>query len=168
MGSLATTDLLDDNEALLASGEVRVLAPGLAPFGRRTSFSGPCTTLRVFEDNGLIAEAVTSAGHARVLVVDGGGSRRCALFGGRLAAEAAKNGWAGIVIDGCVRDADEIDAADIGVRALAVHPRRPAKRGSGERDVMIVVAGATVRPGDWIYADRDGVVVSSRPLAPPR
>jgi regulator of ribonuclease activity A len=99
-----------------------------------------------------------------VLVIDGGGSRRCALVGGNLAKAAADNGWQGIVVNGAVRDADEIDALDLGVRALALHPVRSIKRGQGEREVVVYMPGAMVRPGDWIYADRDGLLVSREPL----
>jgi regulator of ribonuclease activity A len=166
MPTVPTADLLDHNEALIASGEITVLEPGLLAFGRCMAFAGPCSTLKVFEDNALIAAAVRCAGEGRVLVIDGDGSRRCALIGGNLAAEAARNGWSGVVVGGCVRDTDELDQCEIGIRAYAIHPRRPSKRGGGERDVPVVVAGATITPGAWIYADRDGVLVSVRRLAP--
>lgn len=164
-GLLPTTDLCDANEDLLADGSLRVMEPGLLVLGGRMAFAGPAATLKVFEDNSLVADAVKSAGDGRVLVVDAGGSRRCAVFGGNLAATAAKNGWAGVVINGCARDSGEIAAADLGVRALALHPRRSLKRGQGERDVPVTFLGVTVRPGEWIYADADGVLVSARRLA---
>ncbi len=107
-----------------------------------------------------MAELVKLPGAGRVIVVDAGGSLRCGVFGGNLAATAAKNGWVGVVIYGCARDADEIDACAIGVRALALHPRRSVKRGEGQRDVVVTFMGSTIRPGDWLYADRDGVIVS--------
>ena len=157
----ATTDLCDAHEAALASGALQVMAPGLLCFGRRQRFAGPAVTLKLFEDNSLLADAVKTAGDGRVLVVDAGGSLRCAVFGGNLALAAAKNGWAGLVINGCVRDSDEIDACDIGVRALALHPRRSVKRGVGEREVAVSFLGVSIRPGAWIYADRDGVLVSA-------
>lgn len=162
---MPTTDLCDANEDALADGTLRVFDPGLIALGGRTAFAGPAATLKVFEDNALIAEAVKAPGEGRVLVVDAGGSRRCAVFGGNLAAAAARNGWGGVIINGCARDSGEIDAADIGVRALALHPRRPAKRGEGQRDVAVAFLGVTVRPGEWIYADADGVLVSSTALA---
>jgi regulator of ribonuclease activity A len=133
MTTFATTDLCDANESALADGTLRVLDPGLIVLGKRTAFGGPAATLKLFEDNSLAAEAVKTPGQGRVLVIDAGGSRRCAVFGGNLAMAAVKNGWAGIVINGCARDATEIDAADIGVRALALHPRRSVKRGEGQR-----------------------------------
>ncbi len=161
---VSTTDLLDANEAELESGAVQVLQPGLLALGRTKSFCGTVVTLKLFEDNSLLAELVKEVGAGRVAVVDAGGSLRCGVFGGNLAATAARNGWAGVVIHGCARDADEIDACEIGVRALALNPRRSVKRGEGQRDVAVSLLGATIRPGDWLYADRDGVVVSRRPL----
>jgi regulator of ribonuclease activity A len=159
-----TADLCDANEAALAAGTLQVLLPGLIALGGRKAFAGPAVTLKVFEDNSLVADALKAPGLGRVLVVDGGGSLRCALVGGNLAAAAASNDWAGILINGCARDAAEIDAVDIGVRALALHPRRSAKRGEGQRDVAITMLGVTVRPGDWVYADADGVLVSAMAL----
>lgn len=161
---IATADLCDANETALADGTLRVLQPGLIAFGARVAFSGRAATVKVFEDNALIADAVKAAGDGRVLIVDAGGSLRCAVFGGNLAAIAAKNGWAGVVVNGCVRDSAEIDAADIGVRALALNPRRPGKRGEGRRDLPVTLLGVTVKPGEWIYADADGVLVSAGAL----
>jgi regulator of ribonuclease activity A len=162
---LATTDLCDAHEDMLASGELRVLAPAWLCFGRRTRFHGVAVTLKLFEDNSLIADAVRQPGAGGVLVVDAGGSRRCAVLGGNLAATAANNQWQGVIVFGAVRDADEIDGCDLGVRALALNPRRSVKRGAGQRDLAVDVGGVAVRPGEWIYADRDGVLVSARQLA---
>lgn len=159
-----TTDLCDANEPLFDSGELQVLAPRLLAFGAHERFCGVARTLKLFEDNSLLAQAVREPGAGQVLVVDAGGSTRCAVLGGNLARSAADNGWAGVIVFGAVRDVDEIDGFAVGVRALAVTPRRSVKRGEGQRDLVISVCGATVRPGDWVYADRDGVVVSSRPL----
>jgi regulator of ribonuclease activity A len=159
-----TTDLCDANEPLFDSGELRVLAPGLLAFGARRRFHGAARTLKLFEDNSLLAQAVRQSGEGCVLVVDAGGGTRCAVLGGNLARAAEQNGWAGIVVHGAVRDTDEIDACDLGVRALAVNPRRSVKRGEGQRDLVVELCGVAVRPGDWIYADRDGVLVCSRRL----
>lgn len=159
-----TTDLCDTNEQLFDSGELQVLAPGLLCFGSRERFCGTARTIKLFEDNSLLAQAVKEAGNGQVLVVDAGGSTRCAVLGGNLARSAADNRWAGVVIFGAVRDVGEIDGCSIGVRALAVTPRRSVKRGEGQRDLVVSVCGAIVRPGDWIYADRDGVLVSARSL----
>ena len=161
----ATADLCDANEAALAAGTLQVMLPGLIALGARRAFAGPAATLKVFEDNSLVADVLKTPGNGRVLVVDAGGSLRCAVFGGNLAAAAAGNGWAGIVINGCARDAPEIDAADIGVRALALNPRRSVKRGEGQRDLAVTMLGVTVRPGNWVYADADGVLVSATQLA---
>jgi len=163
----ATTDLCDANEALIASGELRIVPPGLLGFGGRVSFHGQAATIKTFEDNSRVAEAVREPGLGRVLVVDGGGSVGCALLGGNLAAIAAGNGWAGVVIDGAARDRAEIDACALGVRALALHPKRSQKRNAGEREVVVSIRGVAVRPGEWIYADLDGVIVCSVALHAP-
>ena len=160
----ATTDLCDANEALFDSGELRLLLPGLLCFGARGRFCGEARTIKLFEDNSLLAQTVKEPGGGHVLVVDAGGSTRCAVLGGNLARSAADNDWAGVVVFGAVRDVDEIDGFDIGVRALAVSPRRSIKRGEGQRDLAVTVCGALVRPGDWIYADRDGVLVCGQRL----
>lgn len=159
-----TTDLCDAHEALLADGSLRVLAPVFRHFGKLAAFAGQAATLKVFEDNSLVRDVLETPGQGRVLVIDGGGSLRCALVGGNLGVLAQKNGWAGIVVNGCVRDTDELNACDIGVRALAAHPRKSQKRNVGERDVAVQMPGAVVRPGNWIYADADGVIVADRKL----
>ncbi len=160
-----TTDLCDANEAMLANGSLRVLAPLFQAWGGRAAFAGPVSTLRCFEDNSLVRTALEEAGEGRVLVIDGGASLRCALLGGNLARLAERNGWVGVIVNGCVRDADEIDACAIGVRALASHPRKSDKRGIGQREVVVEFAGARIAPGEWCCADRDGVLVSPSPLA---
>ncbi len=159
-----TTDLCDANEALLADGSLRVLAPLFQPYGAEPAFAGPVATLRCFEDNSLVRTALEEPGQGRVLVVDGGGSLRCALLGGNLAKLAEQNGWAGVLVNGCVRDVDEIAACRVGVRALASHPRKSDKRGIGQRDLVVEFAGSRIAPGEWCYADRDGVLISARPL----
>ena len=152
--TFTTTDLSD------AHPEAQMCEPVFHSFGGRPTFSGPITTLKVFEDNPMVREIVQTPGEGRVLVVDGGGSLRCGLFGGNLAVAAARNGWAGVVINGCARDADEIDAEPIGVRALALHPRR-SERGlhSGQAGIPVHFAGVLFREGEWLLADRDGVLV---------
>jgi regulator of ribonuclease activity A len=155
-----TTDLCDAHEDKLASGALRVLAPAFQAYGQRQMFSGQVRTLKTFEDNSLVKQAVESPGKGRVLVVDGGASLRCALFGGNLAKAAAQNGWAGVVLNAPVRDADEIDMFDIGVRALATVPVRSQKRGLGEFDITVNFGGATIKNGDWCYVDRDGILIS--------
>ena len=152
--TFATTDLCD------AHPEAQVCDPVFMAFGGRMAFSGPLTTVKVFEYNTLIKQAVEGPGNGRVLVVDGGGSTRCGLVGGNLAVSAATNGWAGIVVHGCIRDADELAEQPIGVRALAAYPRK-SERGlhSGQAGRTIVFAGVTFREGEWLCADSDGIVV---------
>ena len=162
--TFATCDICDGNEDKLASGALAVLPPVFQKFGKKVKFSGPAATLKVFEDNVLVRAALETPGNSRVLVIDGGGSLRCALVGGNLGLLAEKNGWAGIIVSGCIRDSEEINACDIGVRALATHPQRSVRKGVGERDLRVSIAGVAINPGDWIYADADGVLVSSQPL----
>lgn len=160
----ATTDLCDANEDKLTAGTLSVLPPVFMAFGKRVRFCGPAATLKVFEDNVLVRAALETPGEGRVLVVDGGSSLRCALVGGNLGKLAEKNGWAGVVVNGCVRDVTELQQCDIGVRALATHPQRSVRKGLGERDLPVSIAGIMVRPGHWIYADEDGVLVASERL----
>ncbi|RZU32393.1 ribonuclease E activity regulator RraA [Blastococcus saxobsidens] len=150
----ATTDISD------AHPEAQVCDPVFQVFGGRVSFSGPIATLKVFEDNTLVKQAVETPGEGRVLVVDGGGSTRCGLVGGNLAVSAATNGWAGLVVHGCIRDADELGRQPLGVRALAAMPRK-SQRGlhSGQAGIPVVFAGVVFREGAWLCADRDGIVV---------
>jgi len=161
--SFATCDLCDAHEED-TSGDFRVLPPVFRDFGAAGRFAGRVATVHAIEDNSRIREAVNSPGEGRVLVVDGGGSLRRALVGGNLAVAAARNGWAGIVVDGAVRDAAEMAGAGIGIKALALMPMRSVKRGEGQRDIAVTVQGVAVRPGDWLYADEDGIVVSATSL----
>jgi regulator of ribonuclease activity A len=152
-------DLCDANEEI-----VRVAEPVFSSFGGRTAYGGVIETIKCFEDNSLVADRVGEPGEGRVLVVDGGGSRRCALVGDNLAAKASANGWRGIIVYGCVRDVDELARIDVGVHALSAHPLRSVKKGVGERDRAVTFAGVTFVPGHYVYADRNGVIVAPRPL----
>ena len=162
--SFSTCDICDANEDKLVSNELAVIPPIFMRFGRHAAFSGPATTLKLFEDNGMVRTVLETAGNGHVLVIDGGGSFRCALVGGNLAVLAEKNGWAGIVVNGCIRDVEEINLCNIGVRALAATPLRSVKKGGGEKDARISIGGIAIRPGDWIYADMDGVLVARQSL----
>lgn len=156
---IATTDLCD------AHGEsVRVVAPLFRDFGKVRHFAGTIATIKVFEDNVLVRAALEQPGEGRVLVVDGGGSLRCALMGDIIARLAVDSGWAAVVINGCVRDAEAIGELALGVRALGTHPRKSGKKGWGERDVPLSFGGVTFRPGEWLCADADGIVVAEQPL----
>lgn len=157
--STATTDLSD------AHPEAQVCAPLFRDFGGRTAFHGAIKTLKVFEDNALVRATLETPGEGRVLVVDGGGSDRCALLGGNLGQLAVKNNWSGIVLFGYIRDSAEIAAQQVGVKALGTHPRKSEKGlHSGQADKPLSFAGVTFRPGAWLYADADGIVVSDKPI----
>lgn len=158
----ATCDLCDTHKAD-TDGAFRVLPPVFRDFGARKRFHGPVSTVKCFEDNSLVKAAVESPGEGRVLVVDGAGSLRRALLGGNLGAAAAKNGWAGLVIDGAVRDVEELAACEVGIRALASMPLPTERQGQGQRDVVLQLRGVWVRPGDWLVADADGIVLMSPP-----
>ncbi|MBI4995461.1 MAG: ribonuclease E activity regulator RraA [Rhodocyclales bacterium] len=163
--SLATADLCDRHEEQLRTGQARVLAPMFRSFGGRDSFHGPIATLKLCEDNSFVRKALEQPGAGRVLVIDGGGSLRRALVGDQLAALGVKNGWAGIVVHGCIRDSAAIAGMDIGVFALATHPQKTDKKNVGEADVAVSFGGTTFRPGEWLYADGDGILVAESALA---
>ena len=161
--SFATCDLCDTHKNN-TDGDFRVLPPVFKDYGRRIKFSGQVSTVKCFEDNTLVKAAVDSPGNGRVLVVDGGASLRRALVGGNLGKAAAKNGWAGVIVDGCVRDSAELAECNVGIRALTLMPLPTEKRQEGQSDVAVQIQGVWVRPDDWLYADEDGIVVASRPL----
>ncbi len=161
--AFATCDLCDTHKQD-TSGVFRVLSPVFRDFGGLSRFCGPVVTVKCFEDNTSVKSAVESEGNNRVLVVDGGASLRRALLGGNLGAAAARNGWAGLVIDGCVRDVAELAACTTGIRALASVPLPTDRKAPGQTNVPVLVQGVWIRPGDWLYADEDGVVVSDRNL----
>ena len=159
----STCDLCDVYKAE-TSGWLRVLPPVLHSYGGRRVFAGTAVTVQCLEDNSLVKRLLDMPGQGRVLVVDGGGSQRKALVGGNLAAAGARNGWAGVVVYGCVRDAVELRAADVGILALGLMPMPTTKREQGLQDLVVDIAGVRVAPGDWVYADEDGVLVADRAL----
>ncbi len=148
------------------SDHLQIAEPLLRHFGGRLAFSGEIATVNVFEDNSLVRQALEEPGRGRVLVVDGPGSLRCALLGDILAGFAQTNGWAGVVVHGCVRDSAEIATMAVGVMALATHPRKSVKLGAGRRDEPVHFAGVTFTPGHFLYADHDGLILSEEPLLP--
>lgn len=158
MNPIVTPDICD------AHPEVQVLEPLFVNVGGIESFCGPVRTVKCFEDNSRVKEAVSEPGDGAVLVVDGGGSQRCALLGDMLAEKAADNGWAGVIVYGCVRDVDVLADTELGVQALGAHPRRSEKRGEGQRDIPVTFAGVTLRPGQWLYADNNGIVLAEERL----
>jgi len=157
--SFITADLYDAHE-----NEVQVADPLFRSYGGLARFSGPITTLKLHEDNALVRKALDEPGNGRVLVIDGGGSTRYALVGGNLGELAKNNGWAGIVVYGCIRDSVELGAIAIGIKAINTQPRKSVKKGAGDRDIPVTFAGVTFRPGEHLYSDEDGIVVGAKAL----
>eukprot|EP00887_Chlorella_sp_A99_P003290 scaffold9.g3290.t1 len=149
---------------VISSRKIQIAEPLFRDFGGRLAFSGPASTVKCYENNPLVRKALEEPGLGRVLVVDGGGSKRCALLGDNLAANAVENGWQGIIVNGCIRDSEDIGRMNLGVKALATYPLKSSKRDPGLRDVPVLFAGVAIRPGDWIYADKDGILVSPEEL----
>lgn len=161
MSQYVTPDLCD------VYPEVEVLEPLFSNYGGRESFGGEIITIKCFEDNSLVKENVDKPGKGKVMVVDGGGSTRSALLGDMLAEKAAKNGWEGIIVYGCIRDVDVIMQTDLGVQALGTHPRKTDKKGIGEMNVVVKFAGVTIKPGMYAYADNNGIIISEKALSMP-
>jgi regulator of ribonuclease activity A len=136
-------------------------------YGGMSDFWGEITTLKLADDNTLVRKTLETDGRGRVLVVDNGGSTRCAMVGDRLAELAAKNGWAGIVVNGCIRDSRDIATIGVGVKARGTVPRKSSKNNTGETGVVLRFANVEFTPGHYLYADRDGIVLAPRRLRPP-
>ncbi|GAB5453501.1 MAG: ribonuclease E activity regulator RraA [Halioglobus sp.] len=158
MTAFATPDLSDD------APEARAIGLQFNSYGKHHRFSGRAVTIKCHEDNSLVKQCVEESGEGRVIVVDGGGSQRRALLGDILAEKAASNGWAGLVINGVIRDVDEIRGMALGVRALGTCPVKTEKLGMGQRDVAIEIGGVDIAPGDYVYADNNGVLISKKAL----
>ncbi|MFB9868106.1 ribonuclease E activity regulator RraA [Vreelandella sulfidaeris] len=156
---VVTPDLCD------AYPEVMVMDPVFANVGGLEAFYGPIRTIKCFEDNSMVKQAVAEPGNGAVLVVDAGGSFRCAMLGDMLAEQAVSNGWAGVIMYGCVRDVDILATLPLGIQALGSHPRKSDKRGEGQRDIEVTFAGVTLTSGLWLYADNNGIIVSQQELA---
>ena len=154
-----TADLVDAHADILRGCHAQ-----LQSYGGRARFHGPVRTIQCFEDNVLVKRALSTPGNGAVLVIDGGASLRCCLFGDYLAELGQKNGWAGIIAWGAVRDTVALGKLDFGVKALGASPFRPRKTGAGSVDATVEFAEAAFRPGDWVYADEDGIVISDRSL----
>lgn len=154
--SLSTAELYDAHES-----EAQVVLPGFRNYGGRRGFHGPISTLKVHEDNSLVRSALAQPGAGRVLVVDGGGSLRCALVGDKLAELGRDNGWAGVIVYGCIRDSVQIGRMDFGLQALGTNPRKSVKRGDGQVDIPVIFHGVTFSPGAIAYADDDGILVGT-------
>lgn len=163
--AFVTCDLLDDHPDL----PLQVMSPSIdgksfKSYGARKTFGGKVVTVKCFEDNSRVKELLATDGTGKVLVVDGGASMRCALMGDMIAESAVQNCWNGVIIYGCVRDVDAISDLDLGVHALAAIPQKSNRKGVGEVDVALNFGGVTVNAGDYIYADNNGIVVSTQPL----
>ncbi|MGR9114483.1 MAG: ribonuclease E activity regulator RraA [Gammaproteobacteria bacterium] len=160
--TFTTADLCDAHSD---KDHVQIAEPIFRKYGGHVAFSGQITTLKVFEDNALVRSTLSEKVQNRVLVIDGGGSHRCALLGDNLARLALDNGWQGIIVYGCIRDASIISTLPIGVRALHTHPLKSFKKGHGERGVPVTFAGVQFKPDHFLYADEDGIIVSETELS---
>jgi regulator of ribonuclease activity A len=154
-----TADLSDEHSATL-----KVADNIFESFGRKTKFHGEIVTVKVFEDNVLAKAELEKDGTGKVLVVDGGGSLRCALMGDNVAALIMKNNWSGVLIYGAIRDSADIDEMDVCVKALGTHPFKSIKKGEGDVNIPVQFAGVVFKPGDFIYSDEDGIIVSEKKL----
>lgn len=160
---MKTTDLCDKY-----GDELRVMEPiGFRSFGGRDEFHGQIETVKCYEDNTFVRAALENDGTDRVLVVDGGGSNRCALLGDNIADLAHKNHWNGIIVYGCIRDSIAVSTIDIGIIALGTNPKKSGKDRQGTANIMVSFAGVDFIPGEFVYVDEDGVVVSDRELVLP-
>lgn len=157
--ALGTADLCDAH-----ADRVRVVEPMFRDYGAVPAFEGVISTVKCHEDNSLVRTALEEPGNGRVLVVDGGGSKRCALVGDQLALLGVKNGWAGVIVYGCIRDSGEIGTMSLGVRALDTNPRKSVKKNVGDRDIAVTFGGVTFSPGHYLYADEDGIIVAESKL----
>lgn len=158
-----TCDLCDQHEGIIGQ-QLFIAAPIFSAYGGKPNFCGQIVTLKLFEDNSWVKRTLNESGAGKVLVVDGGGSLRCALLGDQLAELAVNNGWQGIVINGCIRDVADINQMPIGVRALACYPLKTVKKDIGEKNCPVSFANVTFHPGMWLYADADGILVSQHAL----
>jgi regulator of ribonuclease activity A len=158
--TFSTCDLSDNNE-----GKIQIAESLFQNYGGISAFGGEIVTIKCHEDNSLVKDTVGEPGQGKVLVVDGGGSLRRSLLGDQLAAKAVANGWAGIIIFGAIRDVEIIAGLDMGVKALNVIPLKTEKRGIGDKNIPVNFAGVTFKPGEYVYADLNGIIVSKISLA---
>ena len=157
--TFTTADLYDKY-----GDDLKVALPIFKDYGAKRIFHGPISTVKAYEDNSLVRTALEEPGEGRILIVDGDESLRCAMLGDMLAKLGMENGWSGIIVFGCIRDADVIATIDIGVKALNTNPRKSLKRGLGDRDIPVSFASITFNVGEYVYADTDGVIVSEKKI----
>ncbi len=154
-----TPDLCDKYPDL-----VRVVEPIFKNYGGKSSFGGQIVTIKCYEDNSVVKETASIPGNGKIIVVDGGGSLRRALLGDLIAENAVQNGWEGFIIYGCIRDVDDISTMNLGVKALNTNPLKTDKKGIGDLNIPVSFGGVTFKPGEYVYADSNGIIVSSKPL----
>ena len=157
--TFTTADLYDKY-----GDDLKVALPIFKDYGAKRIFHGPISTVKAYEDNSLVRTALEEPGEGRILIVDGDESLRCAMLGDMLAKLSMENGWSGIIVFGCIRDADVIATIDIGVKALNTNPRKSLKQGLGDRDISVSFAGITFNVGEYVYADTDGIIVSEKKI----
>ena len=158
MHSFSTADLLDEYP------ESIVLMENFLSYGEVSTFFGRAKTIHAPEDNSLVRQALETEGNNQVLVIDGGASRACALVGDQLALLAIENGWAGIIVNGYIRDSAVFSEMHIGIKALGTNPRKSIKKNRGEADIELAIGQIPIKPGNWIYSDADGVIISEHNL----
>jgi len=151
-----TADLCDE-----FSQQLQIIEPGFISYGGNRVFSGQVSTVKCFEDNSKVRQQLSTPGEGRVLMVDAGASKRCAMLGDLLAGFAVENNWAGIIMYGLIRDSLDISNMPVGVMSLGTHPKKSEKKNVGEIDVDITFPGAGIKAGDWVYADHDGIIISN-------
>lgn len=154
-----TPDLCDKYPDL-----VRVVEPIFKNYGGKSSFGGQIVTIKCYEDNSVVKETASTPGNGKIIVVDGGGSLRRALLGDLIAENAIQNGWEGFIIYGCIRDIDAIFNMNLGVKTLNTNPLKTDKKGIGDLNILVSFGGVTFKPGEYVYADSNGIIVSSKPL----
>lgn len=157
--SFKTADISDE-----FANQLQVADNIFKHYGKKQTFQGTITTVKVFEDNVLVKAALEKDGTGKVLVVDGGGSMRCALLGDNVAALIEKNNWNGVLIYGCIRDSEDINEMDVAVRALGTHPFKSIKKGQGDENISVHFAGIVFKPGQYLYADADGIMIAENKL----
>ena len=157
--NFVTCDLCDDHP-----DDVRVCEPMFGSFGGREAFGGEIVTVKCHEDNSRVKELLATPGKGKVLVVDGGGSMRCALMGDMIGESAVQQGWEGVIVYGCVRDVDALAQLDLGVHAVAAIPLKSVRKGVGETGLDITFGAVTFVQGQYVYADNNGVIVATRKL----
>jgi regulator of ribonuclease activity A len=160
--TFSTSSLCD---SYFERGHLQIADPVFNIYGANKLFSGYITTLKTFEDDNLMRAILEEKVNNRVLVIDGGGSRRCALLDATMAKLAIENGWQGLIVYGCIRDAVIINQLPIGVRALASHPLKSHKKDHGDRDLVITFAGINFKKDQFLYADTDGIIVTETMLS---